>query len=297
MRLRPGEVPQYGGQAVIEGVMMRGPSVAAVAVRRRDAAIHLERRRLTPPGGRPAGLRLPVVRGVVALWEALSLGVWALWQSANQSLEEDERLSTGEMVLTLVLAVALAVGLFALAPTAAAGGLKRLIGAGFWLHLAEGLIRVAILIAYLAAITRLPDIRRVLAYHGAEHKVINAYEAGWALEPDAVGRASRFHPRCGTSFLLYVVLLSALLFSFFGWPGLLFRVAIRLAALPVIAGLAYEILKWSSRSRSPVSVWLAWPGLWLQRLTTREPDEAQLEVAIRALEGVLEEAGDAPAVR
>lgn len=288
---------QYGGQAVIEGVMMRGPDRAAVAVRAADRTIVRVERGLTPPAARWPVFRLPVLRGMAALWEALTLGVWSLLWSANQSLEQEgESLSPLEAVATVALAAGLAVLLFAAAPTYLTGLVRGFLpGPVFWSNLVEGLVRIGILVAYIAAIARMKDVQRVLEYHGAEHKAINAHEAGWALEVGSVRRASRFHPRCGTSFLLYVVLVAAFLFSFFGWPGLVARIALRLALLPLVAGLAYEVLKWSSRSRSALAAALAAPGIWLQRMTTREPSDDQIEVAIDALAALVDRPAGAAA--
>lgn len=286
----------YGGQAVIEGVMIRGPEGIAVAVRRPDGSISVRRRPYRPLTRAHRLLGLPLVRGAVALYEALVLGIDALLFSANEvAAAEDEKLGRGEMVGTLLLSVALVVALFIVLPTWLVSLLDPL-GLGPSVHnLIEGLLRLLILLAYVASIARMNDIRRVLEYHGAEHKVIHALEQGDQLTVAAVRPYPILHPRCGTSFLLLVALISVVLFSFFGWPGFWQRILVRLALLPVVAGVAYEFLRASARSRSPLWRPVIAPGLWLQRFTTREPDDQQIEVAIRALEAVLAESGEVPA--
>lgn len=275
----------YGGQAIIEGVLIRGPRVAAMAVRTGGGVVVLQRG-LVPLAERWPPFALPVLRGVAALWEALSLGLDALFTSADlAATDERERVSSREKVLSVVLAALLVVGLFVVLPTLAVRVLEPWLAGGITRNLAEAGVRLALLLGYVAAVARLPDVRRVLEYHGAEHKVIHALEAGDRLVPERVRRYPRLHPRCGTSFLLQVVLVSALLFSLFGWPEWWQRVALRLLLLPVVAGLAYEAIRASARG-GPLGRLAAAPGLWLQRLTTREPDDAQLEVAIRALEAV-----------
>ncbi|MDA8066161.1 MAG: DUF1385 domain-containing protein [Thermaerobacter sp.] len=276
---------RFGGQAVIEGVMMRGPRVVAVAVRRPDNDIAVRREAFRSWGQAHPWLRWPLLRGVAALGEALILGVRALFFSANEAVGQEEELGRGAVALTLVVSLAAGVGIFVLLPTWASGLLRPMLPSGVALNLVEGTLRLGILLGYLAGVSRLPDIRRVFEYHGAEHKVIHAVEAGEPLTVERVRRFSIHHPRCGTSFLLLVAVVTVFLFAFFGWPPLWERLAIRVLLLPVVAGVAFELLKLSAASSLPVLRQLAAPGMWLQRWTTREPDDAQLEVAIRALEG------------
>lgn len=277
---------QIGGQAVIEGVMMRGRRVVATAVRREDGEIVVQVKEPWTLARRLPFLRWPLLRGGAALIDSLVVGLDALTFSANQFGGEGEKLTTRELVVTIGAALALGIGLFILLPTV----LMRWLGVSrnpFLLNLSEGALRLLIFLIYLLTISRLKDIRRIFEYHGAEHKVVHAYEKGLPLSLEAVRPFSTLHPRCGTSFLLYVMVVSIVLFSFLGWPALWLRVLSRLLLLPAVAGISYECLRLAGRSRSPLVQALSWPGLWLQRLTTREPDAAQLEVALRALEEVV----------
>lgn len=273
----------YGGQAVIEGVMMRGPRGYAVAVRRPSGEIITRYREAPLPSTRNRVWGWPMIRGVVALVDSLALGVEALVFSANEAVGQDEKISGAEGGLAVVIGAALSVGLFVLLPTVVAGPLSRLGASSIAINLAEGVLRLAILVGYVWVIGRMPDIARVFQYHGAEHKVINAYDAGRPYDPTSACSFGTAHPRCGTSFLLFVVVVSVVLFSFFGWPSIWVRLATRLGLLPVVAGLAYEATRLGARSKSPLVRWMIAPGLWLQRMTTREPDPGQLEVAARAL--------------
>ena len=279
-----------GGQAVMEGVMMRSPHWTATAVRRPDGDILTSVQRLDSLLVRYPWLRLPVLRGIIVLYEALTIGIRALFFSANAALGEEEQLTASQIGVSAAVGLALAVGLFFVLPTIGARALDRFLPSVVLLNLVEGAIRVSILIVYIGSIARLPDIRRVYAYHGAEHKAVNAYEAGDPLDVAAVRRHSRFHPRCGTSFLLIVMVVAIIVFSFLGRPPLVLRIASRVALIPLVAGVSYEIIRAGARYR-----WfrpLVAPGMWLQRLTTREPDEAQMEVAARALREVTEREGD-----
>lgn len=275
-----------GGQAVLEGVMMRSPRWTSTAVRLPSGEIASFPSRFDSLLLRRRWLRAPVVRGAIVLYEALVIGVRALFQSANAALSEEEALSPQQVTLSVVAGLGLAVGLFFVLPTVVARYLDPYLASVWTLNLAEGGLRVAILIGYIAAIGRMPDIGRVFAYHGAEHKAVNAHEAGVPLDVPNVRAHSRFHPRCGTSFLLIVMIVAVLVFSFLGRPGLLLRVASRVALIPLVAGVSYEIIRAGARYRlfRP----LITPGLWLQRLTTREPGEGEIEVAVRALRDVLE---------
>ena len=273
----------YGGQAVIEGVMMRGPTGYAVVVRRPTGEVTTRFRARPLPSARNRVFGWPMVRGVVALVESLSIGLEALVFSSNEAAAEDEKITAAQGGLAVVLGVLLSVGLFVLLPTVVAGPLTRVGASAALINLAEGLLRLVILVGYISVIGRMPDIQRVFAYHGAEHKVINAYDAGGGFDADTAAAYPTVHRRCGTSFLLFVVLFSVVLFSFFGWPNIWVRLATRLALLPVVAGLAYEALKLGAQSDSFLVRWLVAPGLWLQKMTTREPDRSQLEVASQAL--------------
>ena len=273
----------YGGQAVIEGVMMRGPKGYAVAVRRPSGEVVTRYREAPVPSARSRVWGLPFVRGLASLVDSLTIGVEALVYSANEAMGDDEKISGAEGGLAVVIGAALAVVLFVWLPTVVAGPLLRLSASPVLVNLGEGLFRLAVLVAYIWVIGRMPDIARVFQYHGAEHNVINAFDAGGPYDAEAAARFGTAHPRCGTSFLLFVVVVSVAVFSLFGWPNIWIRLATRLALLPVVAGVAYELMKLGARSRSGLLGWLVAPGMWLQRMTTRQPDGSQLEVAARAL--------------
>jgi len=283
-----------GGQAVLEGVMMRGPSNWAVAVRKPNGQIAEVCRPIESVMKRHRVFRLPVIRGVIALGESLAIGFRALAISANYAAAEEaeEELSKGALVFAFLLAIGFAISLFKVGPALLADLLP--ISNGFWFVLVEGGIRVTVFILYLVLISMLPDLRRVFQYHGAEHKAINAFEAGEELEPRTVQRFSLIHPRCGTAFLLWVMVIAVFVFAFFGRPVWYWLILSRILLLPVIAGLAYELIRFAGKhTGNRVVMTLLAPGLWLQRLTTREPTLDQLEVSIRALREVLElEKGD-----
>jgi uncharacterized protein YqhQ len=282
-----------GGQAVLEGVMMRGVSVWAVAVRKPDGEIEVTSEPLVSWAKRHRLLRWPVIRGVVALAESLKIGFKALGISANAQLEvedgeEPQEIGGWMWGLTIALSLALAIGLFFVLPVGATSLIKDELGSAFLFWLVEGILRTAIFIAYIVAISRLPDLRRVFEYHGAEHKTISAFEAEDRLVPARAKLYSRLHPRCGTSFLLIVMVLAVFVFAPIGLPAWYWLLASRILGIPLIAGLSYEVIKWAGKNRSKRWVRaLMWPGLMLQNLTTREPDESQLEVAIAALDAVL----------
>jgi uncharacterized protein YqhQ len=290
-----------GGQAVLEGVMMRGVSTWAVAVRKpvpEDTPealgeIEVTSEPLVSWAKRHRILRLPVIRGVVALVESLKIGFRALAISANAQLEEDddeEPVAIGGFTwgLTIVMSMVLAIGLFFVVPVGATSLIKDQLGSSLLFWLVEGVLRTAIFIGYLALISRLPDLRRVFEYHGAEHKTISCYEAGDRLVPARAETYSRLHPRCGTSFLLIVMVLAIFVFAPIGLPAWYWLVLSRILGIPLIAGLSYEVIKWAGKNRRKRWVrTLMWPGLMLQNLTTREPDRDQLAVAIASLEAVL----------
>ncbi len=269
----------YGGQAVIEGVMMRGPEEIATAVRRPSGGIetHIESIR----GGGAFYGRVPVLRGIAALYESLYYGMRALLFSASSAGEKE--MTKGEMALTGAASLLAAAGFFFLLPTAAVHWMGALSGSPALQNLAEGFLRLALFLSYLWGISRMDDIRRVFEYHGAEHKTIFCYEKGLPLTVENVRKQSRLHPRCGTNFLMIVMVLSIFVFAFLGWPDLLTRLVSRLVLIPVIAGLAYEWLKFAADSESLLVKWMNRPGLYLELLTTREPHDDQIEVAIAAL--------------
>ncbi|MGB9661855.1 MAG: DUF1385 domain-containing protein [Moorellaceae bacterium] len=275
---------QYGGQAVIEGVMMRGPHRLAVAVRRPAGDILVESRPFESWTAHHSLFRWPFFRGVAALIESLVLGIRYLSFSANLALEEEEeQLSPRDLVLTVALALLGATALFILLPAAAALLTHRVLPL-YGQNILEGALRLVLFLAYVAAISRIKEIQRVFQYHGAEHKVINALEAGEELTLEKVRKHSTLHPRCGTSFLLLVMVLTIVFFSLLGRGSLLWRLSSRVVLLPLVAGAAYEIMKFASRHLdSPLVRLVVAPGLWLQKLTTREPDDGMLEVALKAL--------------
>jgi len=284
-------LPYYGGQAVMEGVMMRGERVMAIAVRDPWGKIVVETESL------PASLysvwsKIPLLRGLVMLWDALGIGMKAMLFSTNIALRGKEptmQLEGPGAWALLGGSAVLALGLFLALPALLAALLDQVIPSAAASNGIEGIIRLAMMIGYIVAISRLPDVQRVFAYHGAEHKTINALEAGVPLEPRVVARYSTRHVRCGTSFLLLVVVLSTVLFGLLGQPEWWIRVAERLVFIPLVAAIAYEVLKLGARfyDRSRLVRALMAPGLALQALTTREPDLPQLEVAVAALSAVL----------
>ncbi len=286
-----GKPVQYGGQAVIEGVMMRGPRESAIAVRLPNGEIEISRVLLNTWAKKPI-FKLPLIRGFVALVDSLIVGTRALTFSANRSMGEEEggeELGFWEMALTIGLAFGLGLLLFVGLPTGTAHLLRGQVTGVVWQNLLEGAIRLVVFFLYIVIISRLKDIQRVFQYHGAEHKAIFNYESGKELTVENARQFPRLHPRCGTSFLLIVVVVSIFVFAFVGLHPLWWRLLSRMLLMPFVAGIAYEILKFSSRNlESPWVRWLIVPGLLLQKLTTREPDDAQLEVALAALKGVLD---------
>lgn len=299
-----------GGQAVLEGVMMRSPSSWAVAVRKPDGKIAQVVEEITSPMAKRRIWRFPVIRGVIALGESLAIGFRALAISANyaaqevkegeegeEAHEEEEvktELSRGQLIFAFAIAIGFALALFKVAPAVVTNLLP--VHDSNYFVVVEGGIRVTLFVAYLALISLLPDLRRVFQYHAAEHKAINCYEAGDDLTPENVQRHSLIHVRCGTAFLLWVMVIAIFVFAFIGHPGWFWLIASRILLLPVIAGLAYELIRFAGKhaDNKVVRVLLA-PGLWLQRLTTRKPSLDQLEVSIKALQEVLvreQSAGD-----
>ena len=282
-----------GGQAVLEGVMMRGVSTWAVAVRKPQGEVDVTSEPLVSWAKRHRLLRIPVIRGVVALAESLKIGFRALAISANAQIEgedgdEPEPIGGFTWGLTIALSLVLAIGLFFVVPVGATSLIKDQLGSSVLFWLVEGVLRTAIFIGYLAAISRIRDLRRVFEYHGAEHKTISCYEAGDRLTPARAETYSRLHPRCGTSFLLVVMVVAIFVFAPLGLPAWYWLLASRILGIPLIAGISYELIKLAGRHRRKRWVRaVMWPGLMLQNLTTREPDRDQLAVAIAALEAVL----------
>jgi len=287
-----------GGQAILEGVMMRGVGHWAAAVRKpvpEDAPpdalgeIAVEEFPLTSVLQRHRWLRLPIIRGVVALVESLGIGFKALGISANAQLdEEEEEIGKGMWAGTIVVALAFAVGLFFVVPVGLTSLIKDQLGNGFFFWLVEGVLRTAIFLGYLLLLSRMRDLRRVFEYHGAEHKTISCYEADLELTPENAQRFSRLHPRCGTSFLLIVMIVAIFVFAPIGLRAWWILLLTRILGVPLIAGLSFEVIKFAGRNRRRGWVRaLMWPGMQLQKLTTREPELDQLAVAIAALEAVL----------
>ena len=277
------QLPMYGGQAVIEGVMMRGSQSVAIAMRapNEEIVIHSE-----PLSGiyKSKIIKIPFLRGLVALWDALGLGIRALTISANIQTGEDEKLEGPALYLTLAISLTFGIGLFFLLPAAVGQLSERVLGiSSWWSNLLEGLVRLALLVGYIWIIGKSSEISRVFAYHGAEHKTINAYEAGADLTPETVTHFSLEHPRCGTAFLLSLVLLSVLVFSLLGPLPMFWRLASRILLIPVLAGIAYEYIRWTANHLdSKVVRTMIKPNLALQHLTTREPTLQMLEVSIAA---------------
>lgn len=269
--------------------MMRGPKTRSIAVRRPDNSIITDLQPVRSITQRFPFLKWPGVRGVVALFEALFMGMEALSYSANQAVEEEEELTTKEMIITILVALLLAMGLFVALPTVATHWLAGAVQNPFWNNLIEGVFRLAVFLGYIVAISRMEDIQRVFQYHGAEHKVINAHEAGVPLKVPEIQRFSTLHPRCGTSFLLIVMLVSIFVFALLGHhDNIVWRILSRVLLMPVVAGISYELLKLSGKyAQHTFCSWAIAPGLWLQKLTTKEPDDQQVEVAISALQAVL----------
>lgn len=280
--------PNVGGQAVIEGVMMRGKTHVAVAVRQPDGEISVDVRPVNSISDRYPILKKTFLRGVVSLVESLVMGMKALAYSAQVSGDEDEKLDSKEMALTIAVSTGLAILLFIVIPTWSMRFLTGITQDHMALNLAEGVLRMAIFLAYIAAISSMNDIQRVFQYHGAEHKTIYTYEAGLPLKVENVRPFSTLHPRCGTNFLMIVMLISMFIFTFLGWPSLLERIASRIILMPVIAGVSYELIRYAgAHTDNPLVRIAITPGLLLQKLTTRQPDDSQIEVAIASLKAVV----------
>jgi uncharacterized protein YqhQ len=283
----------YGGQAVMEGVMMRGEKTIATAVRRPNGEVTVQSK---PLSSLYTGWvrKAPFIRGIIVLLESMVLGIGGLVYSANVALEEEEeKISGGSVWLMLLFSLVFAVGLFFLAPLFLTKALDPYISSSLVFHLIEGGLRLVIFFGYLWLISFMPDIKRTFAYHGAEHKTLNAYENGEPLEPRAIGKYGTAHARCGTAFLMTVLVIAILVFTLIGRQELWLMVLSRILLLPVIASLGYEIPQFGARhlNNGLVRLMMA-PGLWLQKMTTREPDDRQVEVAIAALKSVLASDGE-----
>ncbi len=295
-----------GGQAVIEGVMMRGPKKIAIAVRTPSGEIEIDKKPVQSLTKRYKILKIPVLRGIIAFFESMIVGVKSLMFSAKFfDLEAEEEIPSkferlldkifGDKIqealiyFSVIIAVAFGVGLFIMLPAVLAGFVNRFIAHGILATIIEGILRISIFVLYIVLISRMKDIQRVFEYHGAEHKSIFCYESGEELTVENVKKYARLHPRCGTSFLLIVMVVSIILFSFISWDNIWTRLGLRLLLLPLVAGLSYEVIKFSGRSRSVFAKIISIPGMYLQRLTTREPDDNQIEVAIEALKHVMPE--------
>lgn len=280
----------YGGQAVIEGVLMRGQNAYAVAMRAPDGKIAIHTEPLAKVY-RSSVTKIPFLRGVILLWDALGLGMRALTLSANTQTGEDEKLEGPALYLTLGVSLILGIGLFFLLPAAIGGWMEHSMSAGtnpsaLWAgNLLEGILRLLLLIGYIWAISFIPDVKRLFMYHGAEHKTINAYEAGADLTPEIVAKYPIEHARCGTAFLLTLVLLSILVFTALGPLPMLWRLVSRLLLIPLLAGIAVEYIRWTANNlNNPIVKLLIKPNLALQHLTTRDPDLSMLEVAITSFQ-------------
>jgi uncharacterized protein YqhQ len=284
----------YGGQAVVEGVMMRGAAHWAVAVRKPSGDIHVESHDIDSIARRHPVFAKPFLRGVIVLGQSLAIGTRALLIATNMSMEEDEQLTSRQVGLALALALVAFMAVFVLGPTILFAWVQRRVGGGVLTNVLEGLFRVGLFVGYLWLISKTKDIHRVFEYHGAEHKTIAAYEHGEPLDAEHVDRYSTLHVRCGTNFLIIVMIITIFVFTLFGTPGIWWRIGSRVVAIPVIAGLAYEALRLGAKFHgSAMMRALMAPGLWLQRITTQPPDRGQIQVAIASFGEVLRREAEA----
>lgn len=291
-----------GGSAVMEGVMMRGPKEIATAVRKPDGEIVLDKRAVSSLVTKYHVNKIPIVRGVFAFFDSMICSIRALmWSAEFVDLEEDteskfdkwltekfgDKMKDIVIYFSLFVSVIFSVGLFFILPNIITGLLGGIIKSSFLKTLVEGFVRIGIFLGYVLLVSQMEDIKRVFQYHGAEHKTIFCYEAGLELTVENARNMSRLHPRCGTSFLVFVMIISIVLFSFISWDNIWTRLGLRLLLLPVVAGVSYEIIRWAGRSKSRIVCLISRPGMWLQKITTREPDDSQLEVAIASMKSVL----------
>ncbi len=283
------KLPNYGGQALIEGVLMRGSRYIAAAFRKPDGTISMKTEKL-PKAYQNWIIKTPVLRGLLMLWDSLGIGIRYLTVSSDfQTGDNEEKIEGASLVFTISLSFIIAIGVFFLLPALIGSGLEKWLHVSHWIsNLAEGLIRLALLLIYLVLIRRMPEIYRVFQYHGAEHKTINAFEANMELTPENLLNVSSLHPRCGTAFLLTLVVLSIIVFTLLGPMNAIFRLISRLLLLPILSGFAYELLRWTANNRmNPLVSIIIKPNLWLQKLTTAEPDKEMLEIAITAFNTML----------
>ena len=293
-----------GGSAVMEGVMMRGPKEIATAVRKPDGEIALDKRAVSSLVTKYHVNKIPVVRGVFSFFDSMICSIRALMWSAEFFDLEDETAKESKfekwlsdklgdkmkdvvIYFSLFVSIIFSIGLFFILPNVITGFLSGWIKSNAVKTLIEGIVRIGIFLGYVLLVSQMEDIKRVFQYHGAEHKTIFCYEAGLDLTVENARNMSRLHPRCGTSFLVFVMVISIILFSFISWDNMWTRLGLRLLLLPVVAGVSYEVIRWAGRSKSPVVCFISKPGMWLQKITTREPDDSQLEVAITSMKAVL----------
>lgn len=297
-------ITSIGGSAVMEGVMMRGPKEIATAVRKPDGEIEIDRRAISSLVTKYHVNKIPVIRGVFAFFDSMISSIRSLmWSAEFVDLEDDseskfdkwltekfgDKVKDIVIYFSLFISVIFSVGLFFVLPHFITSFLENFIKSNLIKTLIEGVIRISIFLGYVLLASRMEDIKRVFQYHGAEHKTIFCYEAGLDLTVENARSMSRLHPRCGTSFLVYVMIISIILFSFVSWGNMWVRLGMKLLLLPVVAGISYEIIRWAGRSKNKVVCVISRPGMWLQNITTREPDDSQLEVAIESMKAVLTE--------
>lgn len=297
-------ITSIGGSAIMEGVMMRGPKDIASAVRTPSGEIVVDKRPISSLVTKYHVNKIPILRGVFAFFDSLICSMRSLmWSAEFFDIEEEEaepskmdkwltekfgdKLKDYIIYFSVFISVIFSVGLFFVLPNLITGFAAKLIGNNFLTTLLEGIIRIAIFLGYILLVSRMEEIKRVFQYHGAEHKTIFCYEAGLPLTPENARNMSRLHPRCGTSFLVFVMIISIILFSFISWDNMLIRIGLRLLLLPVVAGISYEIIRWAGRSQNKLVCLISKPGMMLQKITTREPDDSQLEVAIASMKAVL----------
>jgi len=296
-----------GGQALIEGVMMRGKEDIAIAVRKPDGEIEVKLEKVGPIGKWRIA-KVPLLRGMVSLSDSMITGIRALTYSAEFFAETDDQYEQSKfekwlysklgkraddimMGFSILTAFGFALILFGIVPTFSVGLLKSLISNQLILSAIEGVMKIVVFIAYIALISQMKDIRRVFQYHGAEHKTIHCFENGEEVTVENARKYTTLHPRCGTSFIFFVLMISIILFTFIGWSNLIIRIATKIVLLPLVAGISYELLRIAGKSQARWITFISKPGLWMQKLTTREPDDKQLEVAIVAFNRVLEQMG------
>ncbi len=297
-------ITSIGGSAVMEGVMMRGPREIATAVRKPDGEIVLDKRAISLLATKYHVNKIPIVRGVFSFFDSMICSIRSLmWSAEFFDIEGEEQSSSkfekwlsdklGDKIkdvviyFSLIVSLVFSIGLFFILPNFITGLIAGFVKSNALKTLIEGVVRISIFLGYVVLVSQMEDIRRVFQYHGAEHKTIFCYEAGLELTPENARTMSRLHPRCGTSFLVFVMIISIILFSFISWDNMWMRIGLRLLLLPVVAGLSYEVIRIAGKSDNALVRAVSRPGMWLQKITTREPDDSQLEVAIAAMQAVL----------